>query len=188
METLEIDLFSLNVRGITSINCFEAILDIIYRRQFSQNIVIQMQETKLNKLSQDNIDEINLRRLPYIDIPAMDSAGGLLTLWPKDMIVRQIFTESKIIGILLLDRGTLKIFKYMDQKNFDEEVSVLGNFLKNKTAEETDSILSGDVNRFAGDHEKHEKKEICDLRQKINEMEQKKMIRKLDRLKNSSRY
>ena len=35
-----------------------------------------------------------------------------------------------------------------DQKIFDEEVSVLGNFLKNKTAEETDIILSGDFNSF----------------------------------------
>ena len=107
-----------------------------------------MQETKLNKLSQDHIDEINLRGLSYIDIPATDSAGGLLTLWSKNMIVRQIFTENKIIGILLLDRGTLIINKYMDQKIFDEEVSVLGNFLKNKTAEETDIILSGDFNSF----------------------------------------
>ena len=107
-----------------------------------------MQEVKLNKLSQDHIDEINLRRLSYIDIPAIDSAGGLLTLWSKNIIVRQTFTENKIIGILLLDRGTLTIDKYMDQKIFDEEASVLGNFLKNKTAEETDIILSGDFNSF----------------------------------------
>ena len=66
------------------------------------------------------------------------------------MIVRQIFTENKIIDILLLDRETLIINKYMDQKIFDEEVSVLGIFLKNKTAEETDIILSGDFNSFPG--------------------------------------
>ena len=60
------------------------------------------------------------------------------------MIVRQIFTENKIIDILLLDRGTLIIVKYMNQKVFGEEESVLGNFLKNKKAEETDIILSGD--------------------------------------------
>ena len=36
----------------------------------------------------------------------------------------------------------------MDQKIFDEEVSVLGNFLKNKTSEKTDIILSGDFNSF----------------------------------------
>ena len=102
-----------------------------------------MQETKLNKLSQDHIDELNLRGLSYIDIPATDSAGGLLTLWSKNMIVRQIFTENKIIGILLLDRETIIKNKYMDQKIFDEGVSVLGDFLKNKTAEETDINLLG---------------------------------------------
>ncbi len=148
METVEFDLFSLNVRGITSISCFVAILDIICRRQISQNIVIQMQETKLNKLSQNHIDELDLRGLSFIDIPATDSAGGLLTLWSKNMLVRQTFIENKIIGILLLDRGPLIINKYMDQKIFDEEVSVLGNFLKNKTSEETDIILSGDFNSF----------------------------------------
>ena len=33
------------------------------------------------------------------------------------------------------------------------------------------------------DHKKSEGKQICDLRQKINEMEQKKLIRKLNRIK-----
>ena len=42
-----------------------------------------MQETKLNKLSQDNIDEINLRGLSYIDIPATDSAGDCSRFGPK---------------------------------------------------------------------------------------------------------
>ena len=35
METIEFDLFSLNVRQITSINCFVAILDIIQKKQIS---------------------------------------------------------------------------------------------------------------------------------------------------------
>ena len=102
-----------------------------------------MQETKLNKLSQNHIDELDLRGTSFIDIPATDSAGGLLTLWSKNMIVQQTSVEYKIIGILLLARGPLIVNKYMEQKIFDEEVSVLGNFLTNKTSEETDIILSG---------------------------------------------
>ena len=72
----------------------------------------------------------------------------MLTLWYKDIPVQRIFKENKIIGNLLLNGETLLINKYMDQKIFDEEVSLLRNFLKNKTAEETDIILSGDFSSF----------------------------------------
>ena len=74
METVEFDLFSLNVRGTTSYDCFVVTLDIIYTKQFSPNIVVHMHETRLNNLSEDFIDDLFLRRLPFIEIPAEDSA------------------------------------------------------------------------------------------------------------------
>ena len=61
MEEIEFDLFSVNVRGITSITCFIAILDIIVKKQVSDKVIIQMQETKLNKITRDHQNELEFR-------------------------------------------------------------------------------------------------------------------------------
>ena len=51
----------------------------------------------------------------------------------------------------------------MFKKYFDDDVSFLGNFLKNKTAEETDIILSGVFSSFPmqSDTSNSEKKLEC---------------------------
>ena len=69
-------------------------------------------------------------------------------IWSKNIIFREICMNNKIIGILFLNHQTVIMNNFMDQKLFDEEVSVLGNFLEIKTAEETNVILSGDFNSF----------------------------------------
>ena len=61
MQTVNFDLLRLNVIDITSTNRFIAVLDIMYKEQCSRNIVSQMIETQMNKLTRKCIDEMNLR-------------------------------------------------------------------------------------------------------------------------------
>ena len=96
-----LDLFSLNVRGLSNPERLSEVCNISKNQSKSNKIIIALQETKLMKMKEEHYRIIKKFGFSHEMVSANGNAGDLRILYPKDSKMTPMMKNENLLAIVL---------------------------------------------------------------------------------------
>lgn len=119
-----------------------------------------LQETKIEKLSKEQKQILDFFDLSFVISPAVNCSGGLLTIFPKNLKMRNFVNNNTCHGLFFENYNTAIFNVYINPKNYHmgEFFSSVDTFMIANT--NINLVIAGDFNAINSDDEyaKHYRK------------------------------
>ena len=143
------NLCSFNCRGLKDPNRLSKVISICQSSGVQlQNMVLNIQETKIESLTKGHLKILEYFDLNYEIVPAVNQAGGLITIFPKCWSVKKVYKSA---GLMFLDfQNVLGLFVNVYINPLDYSLEHFNVGFSKLDAEKCEKIyLSGDLNALA---------------------------------------
>ena len=158
-----VDCFSCNVRGLQNPGRLVEICNIVKNESKSKNKIITIQETKIQKLEEEHIKVLDKYNLKAEFVPARGTAGGLLTLFSKNLEMESVIKTEYVLALTIKPNGPTFCNVYINPKDYHlKPLSIACEDLEEHSS--NGIFFAGDFNAIEPNEAKNGKTKNNDIR------------------------